>query len=145
MDSRNRFLISSQERRQVMTEGKRRQTVGRGMLFTAGLLGAALLLVAPAYAGNLPATGQTTEYQARSNGDAMPVHVPDDGTLQRGATLKYKLLKDGTVKDMNTGLIWEMKCNTGAGCPALHDVNTTYLWTGNGATDTIWNWLAEIN
>ena len=91
----------------------------------AKLLAWALLLVPPVRAGNLPATGQTTVYQADKNNGVGLDAVPDDGTLQRGATLHYKLLKDGTIKDLNTGLIWEMKC-TGAGCAALHDVGNTY-------------------
>jgi uncharacterized protein DUF1566 len=98
----------------------------------------------PAQAKNLPATGQTTAYQARNNGDAAPVAVPDDGTLQRGAILHYKLLKDGTVKDLNTGLIWEVKCNT---CLVsdLHNAGNAYVWSGDGTQATIWDWLAQIN
>jgi hypothetical protein len=92
----------------------------------------------------IPATGQTTAYPAQNNGDVTPVDVPDDGTLQRGATLKYAVRKDGTVKDANTTLIWEVKCS-GVGCPALHDVNNAYPWSGNGTTDTIWDWRAAIN
>lgn len=79
----------------------------------------------PARAGNLLATGQTTAYQANKNdGDGGTLdNVPDDGTLQRGATLHYKALEDGTIKDLNTGLIWEMKCSS---CGGLHDVTNVY-------------------
>jgi hypothetical protein len=119
------------------------------MFFPAATCSAILVaggLISPlsALAGKLPATGQTTAYQARNNGDAAPVAVPDDGTLQRGATLLYEVLQDGTVKDLHTGLIWEVKC-TGGGCAALHDVANTYPWSGDGSTDTIWDWLADIN
>jgi Protein of unknown function (DUF1566) len=107
------------------------------------LLAVVLLSATSALAGKFPATGQTTAYQARNNGDAVPVDVPDDGTLQRGATLKYKILTDGTVKDLNTGLIWEVKC--AAGCGGLHDVDNRYPWSGDGSEDTIWDWLADIN
>jgi hypothetical protein len=70
------------------------------------LLTGTLVLVPPARAGQLPATGQTTPFQADKNdGIVGPVDVPDDGILERGATLRYKVLKDGTIKDLNTGLI----------------------------------------
>ena len=120
-----------------MTEKRRRQRLGQGVLFATGLLAWALLPVTSTLAEGLPATGQTTAYQARNNGDAVPVDVPDDGTLQRGKTLRYKLLKDGTIKDKNTGLIWEVKCSN---CGGLHDWNTgIYLWSGNGSQETIWD------
>ena len=99
------------------------QKLAKVMLAT-GLLAGALLLVTPARAGGLLETGQTTAYEANKNdGIAGPVAVPDDGTLQRGATLKYKLRKDGTVEDLRTGLIWEVKCS---GCGGLHDVDNLY-------------------
>jgi hypothetical protein len=74
--------------------------------------------------------------------DGSPVAVPDDGTLQRGKTLRYKLLKNGSVKDLNTRLQWEVKCET---CPHtdLHYVNRCELnWSGEG---TIWDWLNAVN
>jgi Protein of unknown function (DUF1566) len=108
------------------------------------LLVGALVLATPARAGQLPATGQTTAYQADKNdGISGPVDIPDDGTLQRGALLSYKVLKDGTVKDLNTGLIWEVKCSVG--CGGLHDVSNTYPWSGDGTQETIWDWLDAIN
>ena len=107
------------------------------------LLAFALLPVAPARAGHFPATGQTTSYPANKNdGIKGPIAVPDDGALRRGAPLHYKLLKDGTVKDLNTGLIWEVKCTD---CGGLHDVNSRYPWSSDGSTDTIWDWLDAIN
>ncbi|MBI3802014.1 MAG: DUF1566 domain-containing protein [Deltaproteobacteria bacterium] len=121
-----------------------RQKLGKIMLVT-GLLTGALLPVAPARAGTLPATGQTTAYPANKN-DGIPgaVNVPDDGTLQRGASLNYKVLNDGTLKDVNTGLIWEVKCRICA-VPGLHSVNNVYRWSGNGSQETIWDWLEDIN
>ncbi len=68
--------------------------------------------------------------------------VPDDGTLQRGANLLYKVRDDGTIQDLNTRLIWEVKCSD---CGSLHDVNNTYPWSGDGSTNTIWDWLDAIN
>jgi len=90
----------------------------------AVLLACLAFPVTSAHAGSLLATGQTTADEANKNdGIAGPVAVPDDGTLQRGATLKYKLRKDGTVEDLRTGLIWEVKCS---GCGGLHDVDNLY-------------------
>jgi len=62
------------------------------------------------------------------------------GALQRGATLHYKVLKNGPVKDLNTGLIWEVKC---AGC-GLHG-DSAYVWSGDGSQETDWDWLDDIN
>src|SRR5262245_701280 len=90
------------------------------------LLAVALLPVTLARAGNLPATGQATSYPAVQENGVSPVAVPDDGALQRGAPLHYQLLKDGTVKDLNTGLIWEVKC---ADCGGLHDVYDGASWS----------------
>jgi hypothetical protein len=68
--------------------------------------------------------------------------VSDDGALQRGATLHYKVLPDGRIKDLHTGLLWEVKC---LGCGGLHDVDNTYPRSGDGSIDTIWDWLDAIN
>jgi hypothetical protein len=101
------------------------------------------VLFAPsARAGQLLATGQTVSYPADKANDLIDglVPVPDDGALQWGATLKYQLLKDGTVKDLSTGLIWEVKCD----CPgSLHDVNNVYFWSSS--EETVWDWLKDIN
>jgi hypothetical protein len=108
------------------------------------LLLGALVPVTPAQAGNLPATGQTAALPADKNdGIPGPVAVPDDGTLQRGAPLRYKVRDDGTIQDLNTRLIWEVKCS---GCGGLHDVNNRYSWSGDqGTEETIWDWLDDIN
>ena len=125
-----------------MTESRQGRRLGHGALLATVLLTCALLPVTPVRAGNLPATGQTTPNMAdKDNGVGLDA-VPDDGTLQRGATLKYKVLKNGTIKDLNTGLTWEMKC---AACGGLHDVATSYRWSGNGFQETIWDWLEDIN
>lgn len=111
-------------------------------MLAAVLLGYPLTAVTPAR-GGLQVTGQTTAYEADKNdGIVGPVAVPDDGTLQRGNTLKYKLRGDGTIEDMRTGLIWEVKCS---GCGGLHDVANVYRWSGDGAQETIWDWLDDIN
>src|SRR5262245_54047278 len=112
-----------------------------GVVMLAGMLGATPSALARR--NKFPATGQTTAYQADKNdGIVGPVDVPDDGTLQRGAALQYKVLPDGTIKDLNTRLIWEVKCD---GCGGLHDVDNTYRWSGDGTQETIWDWLDDIN
>jgi uncharacterized protein DUF1566 len=121
------------------------QKLGKLMLAT-GLLTGALLPVTPVHAGKFPATGQTKAYQADKN-DGIPgaVNVPDDGTLQRGAPLQYKVLNDGTIQDVNTGLIWEVKCSICSVQDHLHGVKNSYRWSGNGSQETIWDWLDDLN
>jgi hypothetical protein len=90
----------------------------------------------------LPATGQTTAYPADKN-DGFPaqVAVPDDGTLRAGAALSYVDNGDGTITDLNTGLMWEKKSNDGG----LHSQFNRYRWSGDGSQETIWDWLDDIN
>ena len=118
-----------------------RQKLAFFMIATV-LLASVLLPVAPTCAGGLLATGQTTAYQAHKHTSLGPTKVPDDGTLQRGVVLRYKVLQDGTIKDLTTGLIWEVKC---VRCQGLHNVDNLYYWSGNGSMDTIWDWLDDIN
>jgi hypothetical protein len=71
------------------------------------------------------------------------VDVPDDGTVEAGATLRYKDKGDGTIKDRNTKLTWEKKSDD----DGLHDQDNTYAWSGNATRtqETIWDWLEDIN
>jgi hypothetical protein len=87
-----------------------------------------------------PATGQTTVYKADTQ-TTYGATVPDTGTVQAGATLRYKDNGDWTITDLNTGLIWEKKV---AGSNCLHCVNDLYPWSEFGST-TIWDWLAQVN
>ena len=97
----------------------------------------------PVSEAGLLATGQTTAYQADKNdGITGEVAVPDDGTLQLGVTLNYQDNGDGTVTDLNTGLMWEKKV-AGSGC--LHCVLDAYRWSGDGSQETIWDWLDDLN
>ena len=90
----------------------------------------------------LPATGQTTAYQADKNDGILgPVDVPDDGWVEAGATLAYVDNGDGTISDLNTGLMWEKKSDDSG----LHDKDVVYLWSGNGNQETIWDWLDDVN
>jgi len=75
-----------------------------------------------------PATGQTTSFTAG-----------DDGALRRGAGLRYQDNGDGTITDMNTGLMWERK----SGEAGLHYHDDHFVWTpGPGS---VWEWLALVN
>ena len=47
-----------------------------------------------------------------------------DGEIQAGATLAYVDNDDGTITDLNTGLMWEKKSDDGT----IHDPDTTYTW-----------------
>jgi hypothetical protein len=50
-----------------------------------------------------PASGQTIAYMANLQGfPATPEAVPDDGTIEAGATLAYTDNGDGTITDLNT-------------------------------------------
>jgi Protein of unknown function (DUF1566) len=72
-------------------------------------------------AQRFPATGQTT---SRAAGD--------DGAVQAGAPLAYVDNGDGTITDLNTGLMWEKKIQldgTGNGAD-LHDADNCYPWGG---------------
>lgn len=97
---------------------------------------------APCSSAQFPATGQTTAYTADKNdGIAGAVAVPDDGTVKAGATLSYTDNGDGTITDNNTKLMWEKKSDDGS----LHDKDNTYVWSGNGLEETVWDWLDDIN
>jgi hypothetical protein len=95
-------------------------------------IASALNGVPPAPCQQFPASGQTTAYQADKNDDiAGAVDVPDDGTVQAGATLSYTDNGDGTITDNNTGLMWEKKGDAGG----LHDKDNIYAWSGDGSQD----------
>ncbi len=92
--------------------------------------------------GAFPATGQTTAYPANKNdGIPGPVAVPDDGTLRAGAPLAFADNGNGTITDLNTGLVWEKKGDAGG----LHDKDNIYWWSGNGFEETVWDWIDDVN
>jgi hypothetical protein len=73
--------------------------------------------------GFFPASGQTTCWN--SVGGVIPCFGSDqDGDIQAGATLRYQDNGDGTITDLNTGLMWEKKSDDGT----IHDKDNTYLW-----------------
>jgi len=93
------------------------------------------------------ATGQTTPFQADKNDGIVGfVAVNDDGMLKLGIPLQYKDNGDGTVTDLNTGLMWEKKA-AGSGC--LHCVNDEfyrwYVTAVDGSQESIWDWLDDLN
>jgi hypothetical protein len=73
--------------------------------------------------GQFPATGQTTCWD--SSGGVIPcAGSGHDGEIQAGATLAYTDNGDGTISDLNTGLMWEKKSDDGS----IHDKDTAYTW-----------------
>jgi hypothetical protein len=92
---------------------------------------------------DLPATGQLASYTSDTNdGIVGPVAVPDDGTLRVGLPLRYADNGDGTITDLDTGLMWEKKSDDGS----LHDHDDIYAWSSeNGLQETIWDWLEDVN
>jgi hypothetical protein len=87
-----------------------------------------------------PASGQTTPYAADTVSGGAGTTVADDGTLRTGAPAGFVDNGDGTITDTNTGLMWEKKGDEGG----LHDKDLTLPWSST-ATDTIWDWLVDIN
>src|SRR5262249_30341929 len=93
-----------------------------------------LLSPAPAPAFNthtFPATGQTTCWE-----NSTPVACDDtglDGDVQAGAALEYRDNLDGTITDMNTGLMWEKKSfDFGP-----HEWDNCYPWSGVCTGDVV--------
>ncbi len=71
----------------------------------------------------LPATGQVTCWD--SGGSVVACGgTGHDGEIQAGATLAYVDNGDGTITDLNTGLMWEKKSDDGS----IHDKDTFYSW-----------------
>jgi Protein of unknown function (DUF1566) len=73
----------------------------------------------------LPATGQTTCWDGSGN----PISCAgtgEDGEFRSGAPLAYADNGDGTVTDLNTGLVWEKLSDDGT----VHDKDNLYTWAG---------------
>jgi len=71
----------------------------------------------------LPATGQTTCWNSSGNVISC-AGTGQDGELRRGAPLAYADNGNGTVTDLNTGLVWEKLSDDGT----VHDKDNTYTW-----------------
>jgi len=85
-----------------------------------------------------PATGQLTP--ATGTMTHTGATVRDDGFVKAGGALSYQDNGDGTITDLNTGLMWEKKSADGTD----HDVSKTFVWS-SPLTDTVWDWINAIN
>jgi hypothetical protein len=92
-------------------------------------------------ASTFPATGQTSSFPPTFKITDAPVH--DDGFVKAGGALRYQNNGDGTITDLNTGLMWEQKIKGALGAEGLHDVNKKFPW--DSAATTIWDWLEGVN
>ena len=90
-------------------------------------------------ASTFPATGQTKPFTADTS-VGYETELRDDGAVKAGGRLHYRDNGDGTIIDLNTGLMWEKKSNDGG----LHDWGNKYLWSFAFKT-TIWDWLDQVN
>lgn len=74
----------------------------------------------------IPATGQTTCWDSAGSVIACtdPAAAGQDGKVRAGAAMAFQDGGDGTITDLNTGLVWE-KLDDGGG---LHDVTNVYTW-----------------
>ena len=89
--------------------------------------------------GLFPASGQTSASPADRVGATLAL-VPEDGVVRAGAPLTYKDNRDGTITDLNTGLMWEKKSND----YGLHDKDLRLPWSSFSGP-TIWDWLDQVN
>ena len=94
----------------------------------------------PSSCGNstFPASGQTTPAMGTMTHTGATVR--DDGFVKAGGPLSYQDNGDGTITDLNTGLMWEKKSADGS----LHDVFKSFVWS-SPVTDTVWDWIDAIN
>ena len=108
--------------------------VGESSCASVGFLGGTLACTASCVldtsgctAAAFPASGQT-----------MSVTAGDDGAFRRGAPLRYVDHGDGTLSDVNTGLMWEKKSFDGG----LHDKDFHHTWEG---PVSVFGWVDELN
>jgi len=92
-------------------------------------------------ASTFPATGQTTSFPPALKITDAPVR--DDGVVRAGGALRYQNNGDGTITDLNTGLMWEQKIRDIVTGKGLHDVTLVFPW--DSAAPTIWDWLEQVN
>jgi hypothetical protein len=131
-----------------LTKGRSAIRFGLSVLVASGVAALGFVALRPGVASgdlgecnrSLPASGQTTAFTADTL-TTFGAAVPDDGSVQAGAALRYNDKGDGTIVDRTTGLMWEKKV-PGSGC--LHCVDDRYPWSNFGST-TIWDWLSAVN
>ena len=112
--------------------------------FGLGLGATAVEAQAPASScgsSTFPATGQKTSFPPTLKLTDAPVR--DDGLVRAGGALSYQNNGDGTITDLNTGLMWEQKIRDIDGGEGLHHVGRVFPW--DSAAPTIWDWLEEVN
>lgn len=63
-----------------------------------------------------------------ATGQTIPYGEGSDGQVQAGIPLAYRDNGDGTVTDLNTGLMWEKKDDSGG----IHDWDNRYTWSLTG-------------
>jgi hypothetical protein len=103
--------MSDRKKEHAMTTTSRRITVQ------------VVLILALIFASGAADAGQ----QADDHDSDGKCQLPGDGV--NGTPLRYQLRSDGTVSDLNTGLVWEPKDTAGG----IHDVSQTFLWSATGA------------
>ncbi len=85
----------------------------------------------------LPASGQTV-CQDQTGTTISCAGTGQDGDIQAGAPLSFFDNLDGTISDLNTGLMWEMKDDNNTG--GIHDVDRVFEWI-----DTFTTFLDDLN
>jgi hypothetical protein len=73
-------------------------------------------------------------------GQTMSYTPGDDGEIQAGIPFDYVDNGDGTITDLNTGLMWEKKSDDAG----LHDWDNIYPWDPNDP-GSIWSWIDQVN
>ncbi len=96
---------------------------GGGLLVCSAGCGLDVSGCSPLALGSFSATGQTICWD--SSGTVIPcAGSGHDGEIQAGAALAYVDNGDGTITDLNTGLMWEKKSDD----DSIHDQDTSYTW-----------------
>jgi len=92
--------------------------------------------------GNLTPTIQCGWNRVLATGQTTATLPGDDGTIQSGLPSRgYKDNEDGTITDLNTGLMWEKKIQKDSTANAANpnDADNTYVWWGTCTGDGVTN------
>ncbi len=96
-----------------------------GWTFAAAIgFGSILAVAASGESGSFPASGQATCWNTGGQVIAC-AGTGQDGESQAGVPLAYRDNGDGTITDLNTGLMWEKLSDDGS----IHDKDNYYTWT----------------
>jgi hypothetical protein len=96
------------------------ENLGFNLDGTLGCTGACQYDVSGCDCQAIPATGQTTCWDGTGVGVSCS-GTDHDGDIKAGAPLAYLNTADGTITDLNTGLMWEKKSDDGS----INDKDTT--------------------